>query len=64
MGQPDDKNVQGKMLEVTNASASNVLEDAGPTEMSGPEVEYGFISRIISDSGSDNSESTRHGQHE
>ena len=53
----DDKNGQVMMVEETEIPTSAVLEDAGPAEASEPVIEYGFISRLIEEAGSDQGKS-------
>ena len=53
---PDDKEGQVMVVEGTEILLSATLEEAGPAEVSEPVIEYGFISRLIRKSGSDQSE--------
>ena len=53
----DDKNGQVMMVEETEIPTSAVLEDAGPAEVSEPVIEYGFISRLVKEAGSDQDKS-------
>ena len=57
---PDDKDGQVMVAEGTEIPLSTTLEEAGPAEESEPVIEYGFISRLIRESGSDQSERSLH----
>ena len=59
MGQTVDRNVRKKKGKKVATSLSNVLDDTGPTGVSDSGVEYGFISQIVKDAGSDQLESPR-----
>ena len=50
------------VAEGTEILLSATLEEAGPTEVSEPVIEYGFISRLIRESGSDQSERSLHSE--
>ena len=56
----DDKDGQVMMVEKTEIPTSAILEDAGPAEVSEPVIEYGFISRLIEEAGSDQEKSMLH----
>ena len=58
----DDKNGQVMMVEGTEIPTSAVLEDAGPVEVSEPVIEYGFISRLVEEAGSDQEKSMPHSE--
>ena len=60
MKETDDKNGQVMMAEGTEIPLSATLEEAGPAEVLEPVIEYGFISRLVEEAGSDQRRSMLH----